>query len=254
VSTPNFDLAVVPVAGRGLRLSGLPRQRPIPKAMIPLVGAYAIEFPLETLKRLGVRRACFVIGPQPEFDLLREFLGTGSYWGMEFSFIRQPDPLGLANALSLSRDMVSGPFAVVLGDDLTESDSIPGGVDLFFRTKAVALQYSILEQDQASISRSCKLEFDSQGYITAILEKPASPGPGYRGIGLYLFTPKLFDYLDRTKSSSRTGQVELTDTIALIAQDRLAVSHPIAGVNFNVNSVADLVSASNYLVRRLRGA
>jgi len=246
-----LEYGVVPVAGYGLRLSGIPRARPIPKAMLPLVGRFAVEYPIETLRQLGVRKVCFIVGPEPEFSLLTQFLGDGREWGMSFSYVEQRERRGVAHAVALARDAVQGPFAVVLGDDLTISDTLGSGLDLFFEQQAIALEFSIAETDSDSISRSCIIQSTGDGRITDIVEKPITPQPGLRGIGIYLFTPELFNYISRTETSRKTGQIELTDTIRIIAGEGRAFTREISGININLNTALDLAKACSLLTDTL---
>lgn len=245
-------VGVIPAAGLGNRLAGLGMRRRAPKATLPLVGRLLIEYPLHTIVQLGARTVHVVVGPEAEADLVRAFLGDGSDWNLDLRFIVQNERKGLAHAISLAEGHLQQPFAVVLGDDITISPSLRPGVDLFLETGATALQYSIAETRLAAIQHSCQVRFGHDSRIIDIIEKPSAPTQGYRGVGVYLFRPSIFGQIHSTLVSSRSGQVELTDTIKSVAKQGKAYTHPIEGLNINLNTPSDFLEACDELLRRLR--
>jgi dTDP-glucose pyrophosphorylase len=216
------------------------------------VGRVLIEYPIESLRSMGANEVFIIVGPEPEFDLLKSYFGDGSPWGMEFTFLCQRNRHGLASAIELLRGHVASPFAVALGDDVTLSRSLAKGLRLFTRKNADALEFCISESDASAIRRSCSIRFDHEFHITEILEKPRTPSPGYRGIGIYLFRETLFDFIAATPVSPRSGQVELTDTIRGISQHGGAYTYPISGSNVNVNVHLDFLRASELVLKQLQ--
>ena len=244
-------VGVIPAAGLGTRFIQPGNRRRLPKPLLPLIGRVLIEYPIENLRSIGANEVYIIVGPEPEFDLLKSYLGDGSPWGMEFTFLCQRERRGLASAIELLRGRVTTAFAVALGDDVTASRSMEEGLRLFTRKKAEALEFCIAEPEPSAIRRSCSIKFDREYRITEIIEKPRALSRGYRGIGIYLFRETLFDFIAATPVSKRSGQVELSDTIQMIARQGSAYTYPISGWNVNVNVYQDFLRASDLILRRL---
>src|ERR1700742_416096 len=101
-----IDTAVVPGVGRGTRL--LPATRALPKALLPLVNEPVIDLVLEELAAAGLTRVVLVV--REHEDLRRKHLGDG------VEYVRQPEPLGLGDAVARGAEVVGGPYVVALGD------------------------------------------------------------------------------------------------------------------------------------------
>jgi bifunctional UDP-N-acetylglucosamine pyrophosphorylase/glucosamine-1-phosphate N-acetyltransferase len=87
------------------------------------------------------------------------------------------------------------------------------------------------------------------GEIREIVEKPLAPKSNLRGVGVYLFDPKVFDFIDVTPTSDKRNEKEITDTIGLIAKEGRAYGALINGVNINVNTYSDLLEATKLLLK-----
>lgn len=246
-----LEVGVIPAAGRSRRLSRLPSPRWMPKALLPVVGRVLIEFPLDSLRSLGVKQVYIIVGPESGFRCVRHYLGDGSDWGMRFKYLVQRERRGLADAVCVARPHLKRRFAVALADDVTLNASLSEGLDRFLASDAHALEYSIQESDTDALAEGCVLEANRSGQITSITEKPREASSGLRGIGIYLFTSRIFDHIAQTPRSTVTGQVELTEAIRHAAAEGRALTYPITGLNINVNTPRDFARACRALIAQL---
>jgi dTDP-glucose pyrophosphorylase len=238
---------VVPAAGRGNRIAELPLTRIYPKPMLPILNKPLLEYAVENAKKFKVEAIYIIVGRKKE--AIKEYFQDGSDWDVEISYVEQPKPTGIGNALGLVREYVNDPFLVILGDDLTVADSFSNLTETFFKRKAWVVEGVVPEEDAEVLKRTCCVRLSSKGKMEEIVEKPTCPTSKLRGIGVYLFDPIIFSFIDKTPVSSKRKERELTDTIALIAKEGKAFGCPIDGVNINVNTFEDLMAATQLFLR-----
>jgi dTDP-glucose pyrophosphorylase len=152
-------------------------------------------------------------------------------------------PKGIALSIQSARPNVDEPFIVILGDDITIADSFQPLLDAFFTSGAVAVEAVVKEENQKTIKKTCCVELKDSGQITEITEKPRSPKSNIRGCGIYVFDPQIFEYIESTPPSPPRNEVEITNTIGLVAKDGKAYGKLLNGININVNSPDDLFQA-----------
>ena len=238
---------MIPAAGQGTRIKDLPFARILPKPMLPLQDKPILEYIVLNMKKMHVSRIVMVVGPQKE--LITKYFADGREWGISIDYVEQKEPKGIANAISLTRDLIDEPFVVMLGDDVTVASSFDNLQRSFWRRKAWALEAAVKEIDADVLKRTCCLSLDNESRILRIEEKPLNPATSIRGTGIYLFDPIVFDYIDRTPRLPPRQEVEITNTLNLMAKDGRAFAEYLNGVNFNVNTSDDYSAASMYLFR-----
>lgn len=240
--------ALIPAAGRGVR--AYPKTRYVPKVLLDVDGKPLIQRNIELLRdALGVREVTVIVGYMA--DQVRAALGTGERLGVRVDYVETPDVgRGLAHGVSLARDRFrDGPFVTVLGDELylgsnhDQLASLPrDGWD------AVCGVAHTADLEQIKRNYSVRLDGDR---ITALVEKPSVLENDVLGCGTYLFTPAIFDAIDRTPPSPRSGRVELTDAINTLAVRGRVRPFWLTGTYFNINSVDDH-SYAQYIARAAR--
>lgn len=242
-SESQIETAVIPAAGRGVRLRADGLDRELPKALTPIGKRALIDFALETIDALSIRRVVVVVSPGEPHDLVRAHIEESRWSNQPIRLVNQPRPDGLAAAVAVAEPYIVGAFAVVLGDDITRANALDIAVHRFLASRKDALQFCVRETDPARISQSCALTFDRSFTMTSIVEKPSTRTGGYRGIGVYAFRRSIFRAIRATAVSPVTHQFELSDTLRSLARRRRVMAYPIDGRNINVNTPRDASEA-----------
>ena len=200
------------------------RLRPLsfsgPKQLIPVANKPVSQYVLEDLRDSSIKNIAIVLGETfPE--LVRQHYGDGSRFGVSITYIYQGKPLGIAHAVELCRDFVGDDrFVVYLGDNLLQH-GIKSYVEKFLDSDFDAM---ILLKEVDDPRRFGVAEFDKDGRLIRLVEKPKVPPSNYALIGVYFFTPIIFDMISRLKPSWR-GEYEITDAIQMLLDDGYSVGY-----------------------------
>lgn len=205
---------------KGVLLSGGTgsRLRPIthtgPKQLIPVANKPVLEYAIEDLREAGIREIGVVLGNKGRKEI-QAHLGDGSEYGVDIRYIIQGDPLGLAHAVGCVRDFVGDDdFVVYLGDNILNR----GIVDLVESFKSGEYGAGIALQKVDNPREFGIVETDDKGDVQRLAEKPDDPPSKLALIGIYVFSPAVFDAIERLKPSWR-GELEITDAIQLLLDD-----------------------------------
>jgi len=191
------------------------RLRPLtfsgPKQLIPVANKPVSQYVLEDLRDSGIKEVAIVLGETfPE--LVREHYGDGSKFGVTITYVYQGRPLGIAHAISLCKDFVGDDrFVVYLGDNILQN-----GIKSYLR-EFVNSGYDamILLKEVEDPMRFGVAEFDKDGRLVRLVEKPKVPPSKYALVGVYFLTPVIFDMIGRLKPSWR-GEYEITDALQML--------------------------------------
>ncbi|MBV9957428.1 MAG: glycosyltransferase [Acidobacteria bacterium] len=228
--------ALIPAAGRGIR--AYPKTVYMPKVMLEIDGRPIIERNVEILRdSLGIRDITIIVGYLGE--QIRERLGDGGRLGVSIRYVECPEPeIGLARGVLLAKQFFNAPFITLLGDELY-LNSNHGELKTLCAQPFDAVCGLLRTEDLHQIKRNYSVRLEHER-IASLVEKPVEIENDLLGCGTYLFTPEIFDAIEQTTPSERSGRVELTDAInTLAARGRRVLPFLLRGDYFNINTIDD---------------
>ncbi len=233
---------------KGLILSGGTgtRLRPITytsaKQLVPVANKPVLFYGIEALRDAGISEIGIGVGDTaPEIE---EAVGDGSRWGVEVTYIPQEAPLGLAHAVLTAEEYLGdSSFVMYLGDNLLR-DGIHDLVDNFVRNRPEAL---ILLQEVPNPEAYGVAECEGDT-VVRLVEKPKDPRSNLALVGIYMFTPEIFECARRIEPSAR-GELEITDAIQCLIDRGLRVeSHVVKGWWKDTGKLEDMLEANRLIL------
>lgn len=236
--TPPSMLGVILAAGKGTRLA--PFSARYPKPILPILGKPLLEYQVECMRDLGIRRVIVVIG-HLGFEIVRA-LGDGSALGVAIEYVEQEHTLGIAHAVSRLEDRVDAPFLLFLGDIFFVHGDLRAMIDLLGADGVDGVLAVKEEASMEAIKRNFAVVENDAGFVTRVIEKPHHPPTRVKGCGLYLFDPSFFDAVRRTPRSAMRDEYEITDAIQIFLDDghRVRAARVIED-DLNLSYPADLL-------------
>jgi glucose-1-phosphate thymidylyltransferase len=198
---------IILAGGTGSRL--WPITIGVSKQLLPIYDKPMIYYPLTVLMLSGIREIAIITTPedQPQFQKL---MGNGQQWGLELTYIVQPEPKGLAQAYLLAGEFLAGaPSAMVLGDNIffghglsellvVANDQSNGGT---------VFAYHVNDPERYGV-----VDFDASGNVTEIIEKPKDAPSNFAVTGLYFLDGRAPEFAAQVEPSAR-GELEITDLL-----------------------------------------
>ena len=204
---------IVLAGGSGTRL--YPVTMGLSKQLLPIYDKPMIYYPLSVLMLAGIRDIALITTPEDQ-DQFRRMLGDGSQWGLAFTYIAQPSPDGLAQAYLLAEDFLDGaPSAMVLGDNIFFGHGLP---EMLARADAKTGGGTVFGYHVADPERYGVVDFDADGTVRTIIEKPKVPPSSYAVTGLY-FLDGTAPARARAVVPSDRGELEITSLLDLYLRD-----------------------------------
>jgi bifunctional UDP-N-acetylglucosamine pyrophosphorylase/glucosamine-1-phosphate N-acetyltransferase len=233
-------------AGKGVRLEPLTANRP--KHLLPVAGAPLIEHSLRSIKAAGIKEVLLVVYHMKEKII--SHLGDGSRLGLRIEYADQGGVFGTGHALGMGKDFVQNePFLVLYGDIAARPDTVTNVLSgLTPHTHGV-----LAGIDLPDVREYGALEIQD-GSLKKITEKPERGGRGTINGGIYVLTPGIFDFVEKTPKSER-GEVELTTTLNLAIKGgcTFAVKHLEKGAWVDVGRPWNVLDANSMLMDSQEG-
>jgi UTP--glucose-1-phosphate uridylyltransferase len=260
--------AVFPVAGSGTRF--LPATKAMPKEMLPVVDKPLIQYAVEEAAAAGIEMMIFVTGRNkraiedhfdrnPELEMLLQASGktqlldalmSATPKGVNFVYVRQPEPLGLGHAVLCAKPVVGDePFAVILADDLIDAQP---GVTAQLVQSYEATGCSVLAVEDVPPQDTDKYGIVGTESLSPLEEKvvrivekprPEEAPSSLAVVGRYVLRPEIFDELERTQRG-RGNEIQLTDAIARRVPHGEVIARRFTGERYDCGSKSGFLAAN----------
>lgn len=234
---------IILAGGSGTRL--YPITMGVSKQLLPIYDKPMVYYPLTVLMLAGIREIMIITTPHDQEQFVRT-LGDGSQWGISLHYKVQPSPDGLAQAFILAEEFLAGsPAAMVLGDNIFFGHGLPGLLQEAdqITTGAAVFAYHVVDPERYGV-----VDFDANGSVKSIIEKPPVPRSNFAVTGLY-FVDGTAPTRARAMQPSARGELEITTLLESYLHDgQLTVQKMGRGYAWlDTGTHASLLDAGNFV-------
>ena len=233
--------AIILAGGAGTRL--YPLTKIVCKQLLPIYDKPMICYPLATLM-LGGLRDILIISTPKDLPMLKDFLGDGSHLGINLSYAEQPKPEGIAQAFLIGADFIGDAgVTLILGDNI-----FYGKLDFFREALAIKSGACIFGYQVRDPERYGVVEFDDEGRVISLEEKPKHPKSHFAVPGLYVYDDRVVDICRSLRPSDRR-ELEITDlNLDYLRRNDLHVRLLSRGMAWlDTGTQTSLLEAGNYI-------
>jgi glucose-1-phosphate thymidylyltransferase len=234
---------IVLAGGAGTRLH--PVTKAISKQLLPLYDKPMIYYPLSVLMLAGIREILIISTPQ-DLPLFQRLLGDGKSIGVSFTYAEQAQPNGIAQAFLIGKEFIGDkPSCLILGDNLFYGATLSGVLKQAanLKTGAKIFGYQVSDPERYGV-----VEFDKDGHVLSLEEKPSKPKSNFAVPGLYFYDGEVSDRAASLKPSAR-GELEISDlNLLYLRGGRLTVDRLPRGIAWlDTGTHRSLLEASNFI-------
>ena len=233
--------AIILAGGAGSRL--FPITKIVCKQLLPVYDKPMICYPLATLMLGGLRDVLIISTPR-DLPMIRDFLGDGTQLGMKIQYAEQPKPNGIAEAFLIGAKFIGDSGAcLILGDNI-----FYGKLDFFREALAIKIGACIFGYQVRDPERYGVVEFDRNGRVISLEEKPKKPKTQFAVPGLYVYDSQVVDLCKALRPSAR-GELEITDlNLRYLKKNELQVKLLSRGMAWlDTGTQTSLLEAGNYI-------
>jgi len=238
-----INKGIILAGGSGTRL--YPLTQVVSKQLMPLYDKPMIYYPLSTLLLANIRDI-FIITTPKDLPLFQELLKDGSQWGINITYGIQPSPDGLAQAFLIGKDFIGNEgCSLILGDNVFYGTGFPDLLETAQKRVQGATVFGYWVKDPQNYG---VVDFDDQGRVVGVEEKPDKPKSHYAITGLYFYDNQVVDIAGSIEPSDR-GELEITDVNRVyLQQSQLSVEKISRGFTWlDTGSHDSLLNASNFI-------
>jgi len=240
---------VILAAGLGARIK--PLSFSYPKPLLPICNKPIIQYQIESMINLGIKKILIVCGQLKES--IQKRFKDGSTLGIRIQYIEQEKPLGIAHALLRAEPYVDKPFLLFLGDIFFITTGLNEMLDLFKKRQACGILAVKQELREEYIKRNYAVLLHESGMVKRVVEKPRYLSNNLKGCGIYFFDLPIFDAVRRTPRTAMRDEYEITSSIQILIDDGYPV-YPAKVIEWdmNITAVDDLILSNLKILDMLK--